>query len=528
MKRHLTGDVPQPIAQNRYGTVVTSRNESSQSQDLDQAQEDWRRPPEGFEFVSSPTTTRPKTVHRPMRASSGGTRAPRSSLDIKGNSRSPTTSSPFSDSTARSIPVTPPRDDDESFAWQDYDIPEELRVVNDGTPRELWSIIQQSFDKHRVMRTSKAQGQAIVVRTTIETRGSIRRKGEKVMAECTANISARSTPSLEHPDNLSSSSLSGDSPATTPESEFGEETVQLVKRRSFLSPGLKGSTQQLTSQCSQPNLRSLSNRTSSLHLAPLSTRMAAIEMKLQESKDRTRQSQSLFKSVPTNRTKAPPSPSFFYPKDAEMFQCFKCFDSFPRKRLVDGLPCRHTYCTACFSQVVCTAIVSESSFPPRCCLQEVPRKTLRSNLSPQAFAIYCEKALEYTVPVANRYYCILPECGRWIDTRIARRANGSLVCPHCRTALCVICHGPRHRSNERCPQTSSSGAISRDVERTRWRHCHRCQAPVNRSAQNRHVICDYCRAESWYVRFEKKKSHNLAVLPHPVSDFCMMLHPRDR
>lgn len=438
--------------------------------------------PDSQLFGTSQHLTRKNNVHRPSRTQNG-VRAPRCSLASPASATTPSRM-PSIDSfqTAAGTAVESPRigtpDIMGELSWEDYEIPQELEFVRGDTPREIRNIVQESFDEHRAMRTSRLQCQAIVVRTTIQSSRIPRQMDRPEVPECSSFISARSTPDSEDVSNRSASSLSiSRGSATSLESE--------VEDAGFLRPPKVLSRSQTNN--SQESLRSKASANSS-------PGMAIIEKRLQESQERTVKSHRLFKLLPGRKGKSevslePPTPQ------PTSYECTSCFDDVPENKAVD-VPCRHKYCLPCFSQLVLTAISNEATFPPKCCLQAIPKKTLRDHLSPRALAQFNEKALEYAIAVGNRYYCISPKCAKWIDTRIARRRNGILECPHCAIKLCTTCRGPEHPSNEDCPQDYGLGSTLDQAERAGWRRCYSCRAIVELTSGCRHITCK-CRAEFW-------------------------------
>ena len=433
-------------------------------------------------FGSSQHVSRQNDAHKPPRTQNG-VRAPRCSL---ANLAAATTPSPrpsmdsfqTAASTADNSPQIRTPDVMGETSWEDYEIPQELEFVRGDTPREIRNIIQESLDEHRAMRASRLQSQAIVVRTTIESSRTLRKKDRPEVPECSSVISARSTPDSEYVTNRSASSLSiSHDSATSLESEI-EDT-------GFLRPSKVLGRSQATS--SHENLRPKVNTN-------MSPSMAVIEKKLQESQERTKKSHKLFKRLPGRKRKSELSLEPLMPQPTS-YECTSCFDEVPENEAVDVL-CHHKYCSACFSQLILTAISNETTFPPKCCLQEIPKRIMRDHLPPNALAQFDEKALEYAVAVGNRYYCVSPKCAKWIDTRIARRMNGILECPHCAVKLCTTCRGPQHRSNEDCPQDYGLGPTLDQAERAGWRRCYHCRAIVELSSGCRHITCK-CRAEFW-------------------------------
>ena len=426
--------------------------------------------------------SRNNIAHKPSRMQNG-VRAPRCSLvnmaPAATPSRKPSIDSfRTATSTAEGLPRIGSPDVMGEVSWEDYEIPQELEVVRGDTPREIRNIIQESLDEHRAMRASRLQSQAIVVRTIIESSRTPCITGRPEVPECSSVISARSTPDSEYATNRSVSSRSiSHGSETSLESEI--EDTRLLRPPKILSR-----SQTSNSHESLMNMATMG----------MSPSMAHIDRKLQESQERTTKSHRLFKLLPSRKGKSEISLESQTPS-LTSYECTSCFDEVPGNKAVD-MPCHHKYCSSCFSQLILTAINNEATFPPKCCLQEIPKKTMRDHLSPKTLAQFDEKALEYAVAVGNRYYCVSPKCAKWIDTRIARRVNGILECPHCAVKLCTTCRGPQHPSNEDCPQDYGLGSTLDQAERAGWRRCYRCRAIVELTSGCRHITCK-CRAEFW-------------------------------
>ena len=431
---------------------------------------------------SSQHASRKNNAHKPSRMQNG-VRAPRCSLVNPASATTPSRmpsmeSFQTAASTAEDSPRIGTPDIMGQTSWEDYEIPQELEFVRGDTPREIRNIIQESLDEHRAIRASRLQSHAIMVQTTIESSRTPRKTDRPEVPECTSVISARSTPESECVTNRSVSSVSNSRGSETSlESE--------VDDTGFLRPPKVLSRSQTNT--SQENLRLKAS-------ASMSPSMALVEKKLQESQERTNKSHRLFKLLPSRRRKSEISVESQTPQLVS-HECTSCFDDVVESKAVD-VPCHHKYCSSCFSQLILTAISNEATFPPKCCLQEIPKKTMRDHLTPKALALFDEKALEYAVAIGNRYYCVSPNCAKWIDTRIARRINGILECPHCAAKLCTTCRGPQHPSSEDCPQDYGLGSTLDQAERAGWRRCYRCRAIVELSSGCRHITCK-CRAEFW-------------------------------
>lgn len=418
-----------------------------------------------------------------------GFRAPRSSLRSSlaptattatpEESPRPSTES-FHSAAQNSSPVEAAQNVEE-IPWHDYEIPEELGLVKEDTPREIRNVIQESLDEHRAMRASRMQAQAEANFTPNRKAVTVNTNISPVVAESSAMASARSTPGSEHATNGSTSSLDVTQESDTSLESDAEADVFLKPPSKSLRPSSANNSQESlgTEKMQSPTPRA---------------KMTDLERKFQESKLRTREGYKKFKVLPGRKMMDESKPPFLKPESA-VSECISCFDHIPNKKAVD-VPCGHKYCSGCFSHLVSTAILSQDTFPPKCCLSEVPATTMRQHLSPKDMAKLNEKALEYAVPVANRYYCASPQCAKWIDNRIAKRTNGALECPHCRNKLCTVCRGPQHPSNEDCPQDFGLDRTLKQAERAGWRRCFNCRAMVELNTGCRHITCK-CKAEFW-------------------------------
>ena len=366
--------------------------------------------------------------------------------------------------------------DDES--WQESEIPEELGYVQGGEPEEIRNIVQESLDEHRALRASKLHTQAIVVRTTI----TMSRSDSEGGIVC-PSVETSATASTRSPDHLHCFELFH-SPNRPPSRDRSSPDSMALD--SSASVGSSNGDAALN------NLRTsaeLFAPTSSQESLSSSTRSSSV--KIQKQNLKPMRSHALFRRL-GRRNKARTDQSSAAGGTSE---CTCCFDDVPFKNAVD-LPCRHQYCQPCFSQLVGTAIQSEDTFPPKCCIQEIPRRILDTHLSSKEMSEYDEKALEYAVAVGSRYYCGSPKCAKWIDTRKAHRSNGALRCPHCQFWMCTSCRGSQHSANQDCPQDFGLGAALQQAERAGWRRCYSCRTMVELNTGCRHITCK-CKAEFW-------------------------------
>ncbi|KIV83706.1 hypothetical protein PV11_05708 [Exophiala sideris] len=186
------------------------------------------------------------------------------------------------------------------------------------------------------------------------------------------------------------------------------------------------------------------------------------------------------------------------PKKVPLVECTSCFDEFVKPDTAK-LACTHSYCKPCLTTLVTTALQNESSFPPKCCLTEIPLKTALLPLSVKQRETYKEKAAEYSIPPQERWYCPNAKCLKWIPpTKPHRNRNSNQKCPHCACAICSICRGQAHDRSSDCPQDYGMEATMSLAESEGWRRCYKCRTMVERSTGCRHMTCK-CGAQFCYV-----------------------------
>ena len=349
----------------------------------------------------------------------------------------------------------------EDTPWQEYDIPQELELVSHDMPEEIRNIVQESLDEYRAVRASRLHTQAIIVRTTITQSSSSNEKGKRPMdGESSAIVLHR----------RGKSSLSSEDSALSPMTSDASS--------GFLQPPLKvfGQSGAMSSQ------ESLYSDPSSGNVTPLT------------GKDKRSKRDGFLWLFSGRKIRGAISPARSH-ESLKTSECTSCFDEVPHKNAVT-LPCCHKYCSACFSQLITTAIVNEDTFPPKCCAQEIPRSTLRQHLSSKQLTDYDQKSLEYAVAIGSRYYCARPDCAQWINTRLSQAPGGILKCSHCDFYTCGFCRGPQHAEHEDCPHDFGLDATLEEAERAGWQRCYNCRAMVELNTGCRHITC-MCKAEFW-------------------------------
>ncbi|ERF69518.1 hypothetical protein EPUS_01847 [Endocarpon pusillum Z07020] len=159
-------------------------------------------------------------------------------------------------------------------------------------------------------------------------------------------------------------------------------------------------------------------------------------------------------------------------------ECASCLEDLPTRKMYK-LECKHSYCRECITTLITTAVQTESMFPPKCCLVEIPIKDILSTLDKVQKELYKSKAAEYTLKPENRWYCPDPKCQKWIPpSKLHRLRAGGAKCPSCDTRICGYCRGAAHAAGADCPEDFGLEATLEEAERQGWRRCHKCRALV--------------------------------------------------
>lgn len=179
-------------------------------------------------------------------------------------------------------------------------------------------------------------------------------------------------------------------------------------------------------------------------------------------------------------------------------ECISCFEECAKADLV-RLACSHDYCKQCARELILNATKTESAFPPKCCLTEIPLKTVLACLDNKQRDEYKEKAAEYAIPAGHRWYCPEPKCSKWIrPEKLHRERRSHQTCPHCKSKVCSICRSLAHDGNEDCPQDFGLESTLEVGESEGWRRCYSCRTMVELTTGCRHITCR-CGAEFCYV-----------------------------
>ena len=379
------------------------------------------------------------------------------------------------------------RKNNKEYWWQDFEVPAELGLVDESMPGEIKGIIRELFDEHKVLQLSRAE-------STIENEAQTESSDPALTGDLVPK-----TDNLAMAQTHSSTSSQGNTGTDKNSSVFGKSQESITTIGSDTSDRTSSkSTRHAKRHLTSPRhfrRKTTQDEIDLSNLSPVSA-TTGIETRFQEAKNKSVKSRGIYYFLNRRKRNLVSAIALGAKAVPASCECISCFEDTPHHDAADGLSCRHRYCRPCFTQLVNTTILNEETFPPKCCLTEIPRAVMRKYLIPEELSKFDEKSLEYAVPLTRRFYCINSECSRWIDTRIAERTNGALECPHCKSKLCTICRGPQHPGNQDCPQDFGLDATLQEAEQAGWRRCHNCGAMVELNSGCRHITCK-CRAEFW-------------------------------
>ncbi|KAK0670414.1 hypothetical protein QBC41DRAFT_95664 [Cercophora samala] len=192
--------------------------------------------------------------------------------------------------------------------------------------------------------------------------------------------------------------------------------------------------------------------------------------------------------------------TFIRPSDGnkgpeEEIECTACLEPISRGDSVRASICDHSYCKPCFEQLVLTGLQTEAQFPPKCCLNPIPCRTITKYASRSTRKLYTDKSAEYTT---DKIYCPIPDCGRWHDKRaITFKYTTAPKCPNGHK-MCSVCHQKAHKRGQYCPKDPDLIRAKAFIKEFGWQRCPKCHATVEHISGCRHMRCR-CGGRFCYV-----------------------------
>ncbi|KAM5356211.1 hypothetical protein ACJ41O_002857 [Fusarium nematophilum] len=180
--------------------------------------------------------------------------------------------------------------------------------------------------------------------------------------------------------------------------------------------------------------------------------------------------------------------------NSEEVECVSCLDDFHPKDVIK-VPC-HSYCHDCFVRLVSAAVQNEQQWPPKCCLNKIPFKTIVRFIPPDLKKRVDERSKEWEIPVSERVYCSQPSCGLWVRPKRIDPSRRQGLCDKSHIT-CTICRGPGH-AEEECPQDNDMNLTNMLAEEEGWKRCFSCNALVEHREACQHMTCR-CGTQFCYV-----------------------------
>ncbi|KAI1451275.1 hypothetical protein F4805DRAFT_471781 [Annulohypoxylon moriforme] len=363
------------------------------------------------------------------------------------------------ESVSNSLP-----DSEKPVDWTQYDPPEALKDPSGCTTDIVIQVIQDSIDRVKARIVEEAERRAAEEEVK-KLRQEERLRQENEDAEYAKNLDSSLDKSLEEQGVSLDISADASSPER-PTKSRGRRLMNLLRRLNNI--GEKGES---------------STTGATLHKRDIS--WGSIEQSTQAAKRKI--VSEVLKRTTTNSSGDPSV------NDTEV-ECVSCLDDFNPKEMVKA-PC-HSYCKPCFLRLISTACQNEQQWPPKCCLNNIPKKTIIININDELKKTYRNRAAEWDIPVSERVYCSHAGCNVWIRPDHINRAQSIGRCSAGHWT-CIICRGPQHEGN-RCPQDRDMMMTDELAEAEGWKRCHGCHAYVEHREACQHMTCR-CGAEFCYV-----------------------------
>lgn len=156
----------------------------------------------------------------------------------------------------------------------------------------------------------------------------------------------------------------------------------------------------------------------------------------------------------------------------------------------------HSYCDDCFVRLITAACANEQQWPPKCCLNQIPFRTILDHIPNDLKKTFEERRSEWEVPIAERVYCHVPDCSALIPSKNINLAKRVARCPQSHST-CTICRRPAHGKNE-CPEDQEMNMTNLLAEEEGWKRCSQCRALVEHREACQHMTCR-CGYQFCYV-----------------------------
>ena len=161
-------------------------------------------------------------------------------------------------------------------------------------------------------------------------------------------------------------------------------------------------------------------------------------------------------------------------------QCIACNDE---KHTFDILevPCEHSYCRDCISELFEVAMTDESLFPPRCCRLEIPFPAARDLLDIELCNRFEQKSLELSTK--DRTYCYDSTCATFIPPNSIKSHIGT--CLACQQKTCTLCKSCQHKDD--CANDPAMKLLLALAEESGYQRCYSCKRMIELNVGCNHI-----------------------------------------
>ena len=359
--------------------------------------------------------------------------------------------------------------------WQKHSVPSELEILQHSNPSEIYNIVRESFAHASTLQLSKLDreirpaqpvvfsvfGSGDACTLTSNPWASVEYRTEEVARDRNNSTCSGTTLTSESSCTFSkcSTGSSSSSVDTNPASVSWKEVLRVDPNK--VVPGTMGFPSSGFIDASTPS----SSEHAKSSRSPL-FRRSYLRPKMSSTSEK-----KLLK------------------------ECASCFDDVPGAKAV-SLSCQHSYCGECFTRLVSTAVANEHLFPPKCCLIDVPERTVTKNVDDTVLGAYRRAIQEYGVPAEDRWFCANTRCAKWFDASKLKKKDHNLKCPTCKTRMCRVCRGLSHKNQEDCPPNKDLEATLETVHLQGWVRCRQCHAAIEKRDGCLHITCR-CKAQFW-------------------------------
>lgn len=177
------------------------------------------------------------------------------------------------------------------------------------------------------------------------------------------------------------------------------------------------------------------------------------------------------------------SPAFCSQEDSAELKLVTCVACTERwlESYTFSTSCHHRYCPECLTVLFEHAVRDESMYPPRCCGQVIPLRSVRSIITSELAINFATKAKEYGT--VDRTYCVNPTCRKFIPAE--HMSYNHAGCTTCGTSTCSRCKKKYHSGH--CLPDENTEKLLKLAKKKKWQSCSSCHRLVEKTDGCNHM-----------------------------------------